>query len=365
MIKFFRKIRQKLLSENKFSKYLIYAAGEIILVVIGILIALQLNTAKENKERRDLGYNYLTEMRMEVQNDFFSLDKRIRMLNTNIKNHEAALRTHNLDALPLDSIMMIFNPENLDFKISELTFNKMKNLGLTSISDNDDLNTQISFYYNSSVEGLKLGMDFVFQELKKYLDFFQYDQDAIDFILDPTSEYEFPALYDKSKNEFNNETRQNSIQFIKSTRGRMIILNDLDNKRYSLRLLKSFKTQTQDLLESIVEELKSNNEKTEPLPDFPLDSDFEAITVSPEILANYIGAYQTETDSAINVFLEDTHLYIQHDDGEKNEIVPSGVDAFFIKSYYVPIKFNKNKNTVISLTINSDGNKREYLKIDP
>jgi hypothetical protein len=43
MIKFFRKIRQKLLTENKFSKYLIYAIGEILLAVIGILIALRIN----------------------------------------------------------------------------------------------------------------------------------------------------------------------------------------------------------------------------------------------------------------------------------------------------------------------------------
>lgn len=50
MIKFFRKIRQKMLTENKFSKYLIYAVGEIILVVIGILIALQLNTWNENRK---------------------------------------------------------------------------------------------------------------------------------------------------------------------------------------------------------------------------------------------------------------------------------------------------------------------------
>jgi len=43
MIKFFRKIRQKLVTENKFSKYLLYAIGEIALVVIGILIALSIN----------------------------------------------------------------------------------------------------------------------------------------------------------------------------------------------------------------------------------------------------------------------------------------------------------------------------------
>ncbi|WP_425287337.1 DUF6090 family protein [Lutimonas vermicola] len=52
MIKFFRKIRQKTLTENKFSKYLLYAIGEIILVVIGILIALQINNYNElNKQR--------------------------------------------------------------------------------------------------------------------------------------------------------------------------------------------------------------------------------------------------------------------------------------------------------------------------
>ena len=54
MIKYFRKIRQQLLKENKFSRYLFYAIGEIFLVVIGILIAMQINNLNkariENKE---------------------------------------------------------------------------------------------------------------------------------------------------------------------------------------------------------------------------------------------------------------------------------------------------------------------------
>jgi hypothetical protein len=52
MIKFFRKIRHKLLSENRWNKYLIYAIGEIILVVIGILIALQINNWNENRKQQ-------------------------------------------------------------------------------------------------------------------------------------------------------------------------------------------------------------------------------------------------------------------------------------------------------------------------
>ena len=74
MIKFFRKIRQKLLSENKFSKYLIYAIGEIILVVIGILIALQINIWNskrlENKEER----NVLINLKKDFQQNQVSLE---------------------------------------------------------------------------------------------------------------------------------------------------------------------------------------------------------------------------------------------------------------------------------------------------
>lgn len=50
MIKFFRKIRQNLLSEGKTLKYFKYAIGEIILVVIGIIIALQINNWNENRK---------------------------------------------------------------------------------------------------------------------------------------------------------------------------------------------------------------------------------------------------------------------------------------------------------------------------
>ena len=50
MIKFFRKIRQNLLSEGKTGKYMKYAVGEIILVVIGIIIALQINNWNEDRK---------------------------------------------------------------------------------------------------------------------------------------------------------------------------------------------------------------------------------------------------------------------------------------------------------------------------
>ncbi|MFT7036546.1 MAG: hypothetical protein ACJA2S_005078, partial [Cyclobacteriaceae bacterium] len=69
MIKFFRKIRQKLLSENKFSKYLVYAIGEIILVVIGIIIALQLNEWNDNRKDKKLEKEYYCRLLDDVNLD--------------------------------------------------------------------------------------------------------------------------------------------------------------------------------------------------------------------------------------------------------------------------------------------------------
>ena len=61
MLRFFRQIRQRLLTENKFSKYLLYAIGEIALVIIGILLALQINEWNSQRTearmlRNDLEY---------------------------------------------------------------------------------------------------------------------------------------------------------------------------------------------------------------------------------------------------------------------------------------------------------------------
>ncbi len=69
MIKFFRKIRQRLLFENKFSKYFLYAIGEITLVVIGILIALGVNNWNQENIDHKLGEDYLLRIHRDLVQD--------------------------------------------------------------------------------------------------------------------------------------------------------------------------------------------------------------------------------------------------------------------------------------------------------
>lgn len=92
MIKFFSKIRQRLLSENKLSKYLIYAIGEIILVIIGILIALGINeNAKEknNLQQRNL---YIIQLNDEVNRNLDLLTYHENYINEMIQEVDTLIQ---------------------------------------------------------------------------------------------------------------------------------------------------------------------------------------------------------------------------------------------------------------------------------
>ena len=75
MIKFFRHIRQTLLMENKTSKYFKYAIGEILLVVIGILIALQINTWNQERVNAKEERRILQDLSEELRFNNFLKEK--------------------------------------------------------------------------------------------------------------------------------------------------------------------------------------------------------------------------------------------------------------------------------------------------
>ncbi|MCH2490865.1 MAG: DUF6090 family protein [Flavobacteriales bacterium] len=123
MIKFFRKIRQRLLTENKFSKYLIYAIGEIILVVVGILIALQVNNWNEERKSSIETNKISEELNTEFYNNRIVLSDRIKDLNkansyvrdilSLINNEKTKLRKVNIDSIISKSLKYgNYNPAN-------------------------------------------------------------------------------------------------------------------------------------------------------------------------------------------------------------------------------------------------------------
>jgi hypothetical protein len=123
MIKFFRRIRQKLLSENKFSKYLIYAVGEIILVVIGILIALQVNNWNEDRKLNLESQEIYNALNSEFGKNRIVLKERIDFLEdankyvdhilSYINKKEGFFKTINIDSILVRSLNYgNYNPAN-------------------------------------------------------------------------------------------------------------------------------------------------------------------------------------------------------------------------------------------------------------
>jgi len=80
MIKFFRRIRQKLITEGKLSRYILYAIGEIVLVMIGILLALQVSNWNDKGKDRIKEATYLNNIKDDLQND---IDELNTLINAN------------------------------------------------------------------------------------------------------------------------------------------------------------------------------------------------------------------------------------------------------------------------------------------
>ena len=84
MIKFFRRIRYDLIEKNKTGKYLKYAIGEIILVVIGILIALQINNWNEENKKKALMITNIKSIAEDIQVDILDIQKINRSLHKQV-----------------------------------------------------------------------------------------------------------------------------------------------------------------------------------------------------------------------------------------------------------------------------------------
>jgi hypothetical protein len=93
MIKFFRKIRQNLVIENKTGKYFKYAIGEIVLVVIGILFALQINNWNLKNKSDQLANVYLIDFKHDLETDIASLEERINKNNALSKTIDSIFLT--------------------------------------------------------------------------------------------------------------------------------------------------------------------------------------------------------------------------------------------------------------------------------
>lgn len=156
MIKFFRHIRQRFLSEGKFSKYLLYAIGEIVLVVIGILIALQINNWNEDRKARIQEFEILANLRTDLQADLKELAYQISFKTEMASEYRNCLdilaerKTGSIEELKRDlrSILQVGG-----LVLNKTTFNNLETTGEIRLIRNKGFADSVVAYYNSGYEG--------------------------------------------------------------------------------------------------------------------------------------------------------------------------------------------------------------------
>jgi len=131
MIKYFRKIRQDLLSEGKTGKYLKYAIGEILLVVIGILIALQLNNWNENRKEQNQLQIYYKQIISDLDEQKIYSNATIIQLDSSIASYDKYKNLFETKNLTTDDVIDALNEVQFISPYLFFRFNTMETLQST------------------------------------------------------------------------------------------------------------------------------------------------------------------------------------------------------------------------------------------
>jgi hypothetical protein len=242
MIKLFRNIRQNLLNEGKTSKYLKYAIGEIILVVIGILIALQINNWNQGRIVKAQNHVILKNLNKEFSENLIQLDSSINNFDNIIDGLDQLLKImrtqdSNLSNLEFDDILhkTFWTP---NWAPSSFVLVELKNSGALSNFNNNNLKTLL-FKWERDFDRMKQGNDA----------YIQYGAEYIEFITKNGSVRNLDALTDRTKNLQKSTIAQNNPELLKVPE----FENRADNFYFlAVSLRKQFQS-LKEIMKSIIE----------------------------------------------------------------------------------------------------------------
>ncbi|MDF0715742.1 DUF6090 family protein [Muricauda sp. 334s03] len=215
MLKFFRKIRKELIAEKKVSNYILYAIGEIVLVVIGILIALAINNANENHVKREKEQIYLMGLKDEFQTSRVKLNELIAYNKRSYEEAKKIVSYMDTDSLPSEQELsnLFFNA--FAFDIAFIPNNSLLNEMINSGSLKDIKNPQLRILLTNwiaTIDDTSKQENLLTNERDKIINMFRSNENSIRTIYDLTGVSGDLGL--KEKNEhLSNIPLLNSIEF--------------------------------------------------------------------------------------------------------------------------------------------------------
>lgn len=150
MLKFFRRIRQNLLKKGNLKGYLLYALGEILLIVIGILIALQISNRNEKNKENATGINYLHRIQSDLEKDLGYLEKRTAFSVEEQRLFRIYIHAIYDEQVTEKDFIALTSPLSWDAEnliLEDKTFIEITSSGQFKFINNETLRGQIMDYY--------------------------------------------------------------------------------------------------------------------------------------------------------------------------------------------------------------------------
>ena len=236
MINFFRKIRKKLADDNKPLKYMRYAIGEVILVMIGILLALQVNNWNEYRKDRIKEKTVLKELKENIQININLLDGYIAYHENNNRSSQIILEALKHKQSYSDTLDKHFHRARIQLAgtnyLSHLGYEALKNQGFDILTDQvlkNEIRNLFEVTYESRVQKLSW-----FEQLDPYREKILYDN-----FIDGSNQAYKPINYESLVND----------QFYFS-----VISGLYSNRLYWIRMLKECKIESQKVINSLIDE---------------------------------------------------------------------------------------------------------------
>jgi Family of unknown function (DUF6090) len=212
MIKFFRKIRYDLIEKNKTGKYLKYAIGEIILVMIGILLALQVNTWNESRKNLILEEEFKIGLKKDLKRDKENIEFCILNIEHNILAHNLLTTqlpvSYEANKKSLDSLFKVLMQPLVSFFPVSGTFDTAISSGNISNFSDKKLIEKAHFLYNSKYPRLVYNGELVDQRNLRIRDIYvremitgeigTFDSERLDILLQDIERVNFGNDFRKS-----------------------------------------------------------------------------------------------------------------------------------------------------------------------
>ncbi|NND31973.1 MAG: hypothetical protein HKN76_05230 [Saprospiraceae bacterium] len=144
MLNLFRRLRRKLIDEGNLRKYMLYAFGEILLIVLGILIALQLNDWKEEADQKTTEIKLLSELYHDLEESERRFTSSLEIDREVLASKQVIIKVIDQNLPWHDSLQLHFNLFNFweTYSIDATAYKSIENWGINNLS-NDTLRRQI------------------------------------------------------------------------------------------------------------------------------------------------------------------------------------------------------------------------------